>query len=93
MGKGDNTQLLYGGGSITVIGCIMKLHVVENHFKWYFMQVNESKAMLELENGALKAELVKRDFEIATLQISLKDKVNSISNFEHKLRMVHDTMS
>ena len=57
------------------------------------MQVNESKAMLELENGALKAELVKRDFEIATLQTSMKDKINSISNLEQKLRMVHDTMS
>ena len=49
--------------------------------------------MLELANGALKAELVKRDFDIATLQTSLKDKVNSISDLQYKLRMVHDTMS
>ena len=49
--------------------------------------------MLELANGALKAELARRDFEIASLQTSLKDNVNIISNLEHKLRMVHDTVS
>lgn len=49
--------------------------------------------MLELTNGALKAELEKRDSEISSLQISLKDKVNSISDLELKLRMVHDLVS
>ena len=50
------------------------------------MQVNESKVILELANGSLKAELAKKDFEIGTLHTSLKDK---ISDLEHKLRMVH----
>ena len=50
------------------------------------MQVNESKAILELANESLKAELAKKDFEIGTLHTSLRDK---ISDLERKLRMVH----
>ena len=57
------------------------------------MQVNESKAMLELTNGALKAELEKRDTEISTLQTSLKDKVSIINDLERKLKTVHDSVS
>lgn len=53
-----------------------------------FVQVNESKAMLELANGALKREMAKRDFEIATLHASLKEKNGCINDLECKLRMV-----
>ena len=49
--------------------------------------------MLELTNGALKAELEKRDTEISTLQTSLKDKVSIINDLERKLKTVHDSVS
>ena len=53
------------------------------------MQVNDMKTMLESANRALKAKVTEQAHEIATLQASLKDKVNAITNLEQNLKIVH----
>ena len=74
---------------LSVASCVVWLsHIQYGSVQQSVIQVNETKTMLELENGALRAEVARKDFEIARLQSFLKDKINIISDLKHKLRKV-----
>lgn len=54
----------------------------------YILQLTETNTMLETVNVALKANLAKKDSEIATLQSSLKEESDKVRNLKQKLTMV-----
>ena len=54
----------------------------------YIVQLSEKSTMLETVNVALKANLVKKDSEIAILQSSLKEETDVVSHLKQKLTTV-----
>ena len=54
----------------------------------YIVQLSEKNTMLETVNVALKANLAKKDSDIAKLQSFLKEETDVVSHLNQKLTMV-----